>query len=292
MNSQRHILMVVNPKAGGDEKSELKDLVSRKVDDKNWSLEIYETSGKNDAAEIEASITSKKPYRIVVAGGDGTINFVAHILKDFDVPIGIIPSGSANGLAHNLNLPDEIEEQIEVALGDNLIQIDHLNVNDQTCLHVADLGLNAELIENFENSNIRGKFGYLLQSIPTLINSDSPFDFSIELKGKIINRTGILLAIANAQNYGTGATINPNGMINDGIFEVLIFKSFDTLEILKTVFDKANLNSDFAECFHTDNKVVITSSVPIPFQIDGEPMDRVKKVEASLYPNKLSIAVS
>ena len=290
VNIKHHILLVVNPKSGSDDKSGLIEMVQQKIHERNWNLHIYETSGENDNSKIEANIKRIKPYRILVAGGDGTINLVAHILKDYDIPIGIIPAGSANGLAHNLELPDKMETQIDVALGDNLRSIDHIKVNGHTCLHIADLGLNAELIENFENSNIRGKFGYLIQSIPTLINSESPFEFSLEFDGKKIQRTGILLAIANAQSYGTGATINPDGIMDDGKFEVLIFKTFDTLEILKTIYDKANLDSDFAECYCTD-RVTITSPTAIPLQIDGEPMKRVQKVEASLYDSKLRIAV-
>lgn len=290
VDTKQHILLVVNPKSGSNDKSDLIDMVRQKIQEKDWILDTFETSGENDASKIEDQIKAIIPNRILVAGGDGTINLVAHILKDYDIPIGIIPAGSANGLAHNLELPDELEAQVDVALGSNFINIDHLKVNGHTCLHIADLGLNAELIENFENSNIRGKFGYLLQSIPTLIKSDSPFEFTIELNGKTIQQTGILLAIANAKRYGTGATINPQGKIDDGKFEVLIFKTFDTLEILKTLYDEASLNPEFAECYSAEN-VVISSHTPIPLQIDGEPMDRVLKVEASMYDHQLRVAI-
>ncbi len=290
MHKKLHILLVVNPQSGSRDKSELKDMVIQKVNQKNWSLEIYETSGNNDESEIKNRIKSNKPYRILVAGGDGTINFVAHILKDYEIPIGVIPAGSANGLALNLNLPENLKNQIEVALGDNFREIDHLKINGKTCLHIADLGLNAELIENFEDSTIRGKFGYLLQSIPTLINTEAPFKFTLEFDGKNIQRKGILLAIANARHYGTGATINPSGKMDDGKFEVLIFKSFDTMEILKTLYDKANLRSEFAECYSSDN-FMITSSKSIPFQIDGEPMGKIQKVVASLFEKRLKIAI-
>src|SRR5690606_20529568 len=290
VDKKDHILIIVNPRSGSGDKSEIKRLVSDKIMEKNWVFDMYETCGEDDGSKIETKIKATKPYRILVAGGDGTINLVAHILKDYNIPIGIIPAGSANGLAHNLRLPDDLENQIHVALGNNLQQIDHLNVNGKTCLHIADLGLNAELIENFENANIRGKFGYLLQSIPTLINSEAPFEFTLEYNNIKIQRKGILLAIANAHSYGTGATVNPKGKMDDGKFEVLLFKTFDALEILRTIYDEADLNSDFAECLSTQ-KITITSSTPVPFQIDGEPMGRVQKVEASLYKHKLNIAI-
>ncbi|SDB35440.1 lipid kinase, YegS/Rv2252/BmrU family [Flavobacteriaceae bacterium MAR_2010_188] len=287
---EKNILLIVNPKAGSMDKSELIDTVSRIVEQRGYQLSIYETTGNDDKEEIKRRIKEREPWRILIAGGDGTINLVASILGDFDTTLGILPAGSANGLASNLHIPDELEQQIRIALGDKTYKIDHLNVNGETCLHISDLGLNAELIKNFEDSPIRGKFGYFLQSIPTLIDSKSPFTFNIEINGEKMVKTGILLAIANAKQYGTGANINPNGKMDDGKFEVLIFTSFDIPEIINTLYDKVDLESGFAECFTTDH-VIITSDNPIPFQIDGEPKGDVNKVEGSIYPQKLQIAV-
>ena len=94
-----------------------------------------------------------------MAGGDGTIQLVAEVLKEHHLPIGIIPAGSANGFAVNLKLPPNRIDQLDIALSNNLLEIDTLLVNDKICLHIADLGINAELIKNYENSKIRGKMG-------------------------------------------------------------------------------------------------------------------------------------
>ena len=290
MNSKHQILLVVNPKAGSIDKQELIDSVTEFAESRHWPCKVFETTGEVDDQKIEALLKELNPDRLLIAGGDGTINMVAHVLQDYDIPIGILPAGSANGLASNFELPDDLESQIEVALGDHLTPMDHLMVNDHTCLHIADLGLNAELIANFEDATIRGKFGYLLQTIPTLMKTDSPFEFTIELNNQKYKHTGILLAIANANQYGTGANINPNGIIDDGSFEVLIFKTFDTIEIIRTIYDKVNLDSDFAESYSTQ-KVLITASVPVPFQIDGEPMGKTGRVEAHILDKKLQIAV-
>lgn len=288
---EKNILAVVNPNAGSMDKEELIEVLEGEFSKLGYRLEILQTTGDNDDQNIKNKLRELKPWRVLVAGGDGTINMVAKVLDDYDTTMSILPYGSANGLARNLNIPDDnLQEQIKIATSEKVCEIDHLKVNGETCLHISDLGLNAELISNFENSPIRGKFGYFLQSIPTLINSESPFDFNIEIEGKSISKSGILLAIANAQQYGTGANINPEGKMDDGKFEVLVFKSFDIPEIINTIYDKANLNSDFAECFSTD-KVVITSEKPIPFQIDGEPKGSVTRVEALIHHKKLRITV-
>lgn len=291
MNANRHLLLVVNPKSGSGDKSLHAQMLAKIITEKGWTYEIYETTGQNDADAILKAIKIGQPERIIIVGGDGTINLVAHALKDAPLPFGIIPAGSANGLAHNLQLPEELEEQIAVAIGDHFVDVDHLNINGHSCLHIADLGLNAELIHNFEDAGIRGKLGYLLQTVPTLINSEGPFTFNIEIEGKSIEHSGILLAIANAKDYGTGATINPNGNMNDGKFEVMIFKDLNPMEIAKTIYDEVDLTNDFAEEYST-TKVRITSKKLVPFQIDGEAMGKTNEVIASIYPKKLSFAVA
>ena len=113
------------------------------------------------------------------------------------------------------------KQQIEVAMGDHFTNLDVLQVNDELCLHLSDIGLNAELIKNYESASIRGKFGYLMQSIPTLVRSKYPYEYEVEIDGKVYNHKGIMLAIANCQKYGTGAKINPEGRHDDGKFEII-----------------------------------------------------------------------
>ncbi|UJH92002.1 hypothetical protein LZ575_05090 [Antarcticibacterium sp. 1MA-6-2] len=189
----------------------------------------------------------------------------------------------------NLNLPSSPQEQIEVALDANVKGMDIILINDEYCLHMSDFGVNAELIRKYEHSKIRGKIGYFLNSIPTLVQSNYPFQFQIKANGQVLQKEGILLAIANAKSYGTGATVNPNGKIDDGFFEILVFKNFDFLEILKTLRNEVELNPDFIEIISTQN-ARISCKNPVAFQVDGEYIGKRKFVEVSILPHKVKIA--
>jgi YegS/Rv2252/BmrU family lipid kinase len=290
MKINNQILLVVNPISGGIDKSKLIEAVKAEINIRNYSLEIYETSGEQDLDGIEKIIFEFQPERILVAGGDGTIQLVAEVLKNHDLPIGILPAGSSNGLALNLNLPENLKEQLKVALGDFFFKMDTLLINDRICLHIADLGINAELIRNFQNSNIRGKLGYILHSIPTLMKCEYPFEFEIEANGKKIVQKGVLLAIANANKFGTGANINPVGKLNDGYFELILFKTLNFVEIFKTLNDQITLDPEFAEIISTSN-ARINCKTPVSFQIDGEYIGEISKVVAAIAPKKLEIAV-
>lgn len=282
--------MVVNPISGGKDKKPFIDHVTKELKERGLELKIFETTGKRDKEELLEVVGSYKPTRIFSVGGDGTIKLIAEILKDDSVPISIFPAGSANGLAENLDLPSTVDELTEIALSDNFVELDSITINHELCLHISDLGLNAALIKNYEEGNIRGKLGYLIQSIPTLIKSEFPFQFEIEKEGKIIHRTGVLLAIANAKRYGTGSTINPDGKYNDGLFEILVFKKFDIGGIIKTFWDGTEHNEDFLEIFSA-SEATIKCSKNVPFQIDGEYRGEVREVHAAISPIKIKVTV-
>lgn len=288
-HSTEPILLVVNPISGDRDKSELIRQVEQTVRP-HHPLEIYITTGTDDQARITNLLNTFPARRVLVAGGDGTIKLMAEALRNHETALGILPTGSANGLARSLNLPSLPHEALTVALGNHFQKTDALCINNELCLHISDLGLNAELIRHYEAGNVRGKLGYALQTIPTLMSSNMPFTFDVTVDQGSYCRQGILLALANAQKYGTGATINPGGKIDDGKFEVLVFKKLDVLEIAKTLQEEVRLDSDFAESFSTTH-AVIRCQQPVPFQIDGEYCGEVQHLDVSILPHHLNIAV-
>lgn len=291
MNNQERILLVVNPVAGGTDKTELIDIVSAGVGARGASLEVYETScDYNNEQKIKDLVRDIAPQRVLVAGGDGTIQLVAGILMDTETPMGVLPAGSANGFAVSLDIPPTIEEQLAIALGNNVVDTDILEIDGHICIHLADLGVNAELVKNYEQGNIRGKLGYVLQSIPSLISADFPYTFNIEANGQQYTWSGILLVIANADKFGTGAIINPTGKINDGKFEVIVFKNFDVPAIIKTLNGQLTPDMDFVDIISTDH-AVITTTDDVPFQVDGEFIGNRRKTVAKVAKNKVKLAL-
>lgn len=290
MENLRKVLIIVNPISGNIDKTDIVDRIVSVLNEKNIAFEIYKTSGENDHAEIVKILDRQKFDRIFVLGGDGTLKMLAEVLKDETTAVALFPAGSANGLSVNLNIPENLNSQIDIALGGNKISIDMLKIEDEICLHISDFGLNAELIKNYEASVIRGKMGYLLQSLPTLWESRYPFDFTIKYNDKEIKRSGVFLAFSNAQKYGTGAVVNPNAKMDDGIFEVLIFKDFDVKEILKTLSNEIEFDPNIVEIFPV-KEVEVFCHQPVSFQIDGEYCGEKEKVSVKLSTRKLPILI-
>ena len=225
--AKKNILMVVNPISGDVDKSEFIQDVKFFSDDQNLRLILYETKGQNDENAIRTLCDLHQPERVLVAGGDGTIKMAAEALADFDVIIGILPAGSANGLSVDLNLPSSFPELLEIAFNSNAMEMDMISINGKKSMHLSDLGLNAELIKNYQNSSTRGKLGYALQSFVTISEMKEPFFAKIQSNDKVLDVTAQIIIIANSNKYGTGVTINPNGKMDDGKFELVIIKNLD-----------------------------------------------------------------
>jgi YegS/Rv2252/BmrU family lipid kinase len=291
MNSQKKFLFVINPIAGGNDKTELVAAVMEYADNEGVAITEYETTGENDEENIRNLYKDLKPERILVAGGDGTIKIVAEAVENHDVVIGVLPAGSANGLSVDLRLPNDIQENLGIAFNGHIMEMDMVSINGKKSMHLSDLGANAELVRNYEGSNTRGKLGYALQIVNTLTSLQDPFDAVIEANGRVIETTARMIVIANTQKYGTGVTINPLGIMDDGKFEIVILKTLDVFFIGKILTGNMPVeNKDDVEIISTD-KALITTNVPVSFQIDGEFCGEESHLDIKILHKQMKVAV-
>jgi len=287
---KKNILMVVNPISGDMDKAEFTDTARLFAEKEGMDFFVYETTGTNDDVKVREACKKYNPYRVLVAGGDGTIKMVADALQNVDVVLGILPAGSANGLSVDLNLPSTLEENLNIAFHSNFMEMDMVCINEVKSLHLSDLGLNAQLVKNYEESSTRGMVGYALQAITTLSEQEEPFTATIVTNNRTIETVARMIVIANSQKYGTGVTINPNGKMNDGKFEIVILKNLDLLVFGKIITGNMPLDSDDVEIISTD-KATITTATPVSFQIDGEYIGKETKLDIHILHKQMKVAV-
>ena len=287
---KKNIIFVVNPISGDLDKSDLVNAVTEFATIRHFDLEVYETTGKNDIKEIQSLYEQHNPERIIVAGGDGTIKMVAEAMEQHDVIIGILPAGSANGLSVDLNLPPTIEENLKIAFLNSYIEMDMICINGKKSIHLSDIGINADLVKNYEESNLRGFWGYALQAYSTIKDLDEPFLATISANNQVVIHTARIIVIANSQRYGTGVTINPNGVMNDGKFELVILKSLDIFLLGKIITGNMPIDSDDIVIISTD-KATIKTDYPVNFQIDGEYCGAQTDLEIHILHKQMKVAI-
>ena len=290
MSSNKNYLLVVNPISGGINKSDLIDLVHDFAATGSINLTVYKTTGEDDISNIKELWNQHQFERAIIAGGDGTIKMVAEAFEDTDIIYGILPSGSANGLAKDLDLPNVFEENLQIAFYGEPVAIDIISINGMKCLHLSDIGLNARLIKNYEEGSIRGKLGYALHTIKTLSQNVEPFHAVIDCAERRIETEANVIIMANSQKYGTGVVINPNGKIDDGKFEIVIFKNLDWLMVGKILLGNMPIEGTDIEIISTDKARIVTSG-PVNFQIDGEYCDQISELDLHIIPNHIKVAI-
>ncbi|KUJ62148.1 diacylglycerol kinase [Flavobacteriaceae bacterium CRH] len=287
---KKNIIFVVNPISGDLDKSDLIANVEEFATTNHFNLVVYETTGAKDLHEIQNLYNEYLPERIIVAGGDGTIKMVAEAMEAHDVIIGILPAGSANGLSVDLNLPVTIEENLKIAFLNHYIEMDMICINGKKSIHLSDIGINADLVKNYEESNLRGFWGYALQAYTTLKDSDEPFVATITANNQTVEHVARIVVIANSQKYGTGVIINPHGTMNDGKFELVILKSLDIFLLGKIITGNMPIDSEDIVIISTD-KATIKTNNPVNFQIDGEYCGAQTSLEINILHKQMKIAV-
>ena len=282
--------MVVNPISGDIDKAELTEGALFFAEKENLNLVIYNTSGVNDIVNIKTLYNTYTPERIIVVGGDGTIKMVAEAMEKENVILGILPAGSANGLAVDLDLNLTLDENLKIAFLNDYIEIDVITINDKISLHLSDLGLNAELIKNYENATVRGKLGYALQAVNTLIDFEGPFTATITANSQTINCVATMIVIANSKKYGTGVVINPFGVMNDGMFELVILKNLDLYVFGQIITGNMPIESNDVEIIST-NQAVIKTNFPVSFQMDGEYCGKETEYNVEILHKQMKVAI-
>ena len=222
-------------------------------------------------------------------GGDGTVSLVAAKILGTPINLAIIPTGSANGMAKELNISEDMTDALSLLKKGQVKRADVLLVNNIVCLHLSDIGLNAQLIKYFEQDNLRGKWGYAKLALKVFFKRQN-MRVTIWTGQQELKRNTLMVVIANASKYGTGAVINPKGDLYDGLFEVVMIRQMGLLTLLKMWLNPAGLSPHHIEVIQTD-KVHIQTRKKMHFQVDGEYIGKVQKVNAAILPAQLNIIV-
>lgn len=287
---KKNVILIVNPVSGGIDKAEIITATSLFADSEGLNFVLYVTTATDDISKIKVLYDTFRPERVIVAGGDGTIKLVAEALENVDVVFGLIPAGSSNGLSTDLNISKNLDENLLIAFRNPFMEMDMIVINGNRSLHLSDLGLNAELIKNYENSAIHGKWGYALQVFSTLADKEEPFTATITANGQTVECVAQMIVIANSKKYGTGVVINPEGMMNDGKFELVLLKNLDLSIFAKIITGNIPLESGDVAIISTD-RANIKLNAPVSFQIDGEYCDRETELNIAISPHKLKVAI-
>lgn len=282
------ILFVINPVSGGKSRIDWESRIREYFNGQPHNIAFYILTGQSDNASIEHHIKRFAPDRVVAVGGDGTIKSVAELILGSGIPLGILPAGSANGMAKELGLPVDVEKNLDIIVNGQVQEIRVIRINDkEISIHLSDIGLNALLIKYFEKNKGRGKWGYFKALFRTLWDKQL---MKVRIVGDGIDevRKAFMIVLANASKYGTGALINPKGSLYDDEFELIIVRRLALAELIKMLIQHREFDPEKIDIVKV-REVTLIPSRKAYFQVDGEYRGKVEKIMAALDPRKLPI---
>lgn len=289
---KKKILFIINPNSGIGKYKRVEKNVEKNLNKTIFDYQFQYTEYPKHAQKI--SQENALLFDIIVAvGGDGSINEVSQGLINTKTIMGIIPSGSGNGLARFLKIPRNISLAIEILNNIKTKHIDTIKIDNQYFVNIAGIGFDAEIAHKFAKTKKRGFLPYaklILQDVMMY----SPEEFTLIIDGKEINREVFFTVFANSSQWGFGAEISPYSKIDDGLLNICLFKKFPIIEapILTTkLFDKSILKSKYCENYTAKQVTILSKKNQIYAHLDGEPKTYEKKIEIEINPLSLNVII-
>jgi YegS/Rv2252/BmrU family lipid kinase len=292
MAKKMKLLIVSNPVSGGQEKKTFLEEAGALCNKYAIKHRIFETSGKNDRKKLKKEIKSYKPHRVIAAGGDGTVLLVATAVMHTRVPMGIVPLGSANGMAEELGIdPDPLSALKDAVMSSWITGMDILEVNNTDyVVHIGDVGSNARIVEKYEKDPNRGIGTYAKYFLDEM-GQVSPFKVRIKTETDEIEKQALMVAICNARKYGTGVPLTLDGNPLDGKFELVLIENINFSSLINIGLSK------FDERFfkNRDTTIISTKKAEISFdtprllQLDGEVKGKHRKIRVKVLKGAIRL---
>lgn len=269
--------IVFNPNAGRGRSPLLAADVSRALERCGMTSRRL-TIGQYLSAPIDPS-----PRCVCTLGGDGTVRAIVEALAlqhaDRSPPIAVVALGTANLIARHLNLPwnadGGFDRLVDAITAGQTRAMDIPTANGSPFLLMCSCGFDAQVVHELaaHRSGPISKFTY----IPALARSWLGFHgnvIEVHADGKLIfGPEPAMVVVANAPEYGTGFTLNPNATSNDGVLDLTIFSMQERIHLISTAWAAVTGTvGKAAALMTTARSVKLLGDSPV--QIDGEAFGR------------------
>lgn len=286
------LFFVVNPISGGIDKAPFLRKARALCKKYNIPHFIYKTTGRNDTQNLKQLLTVHRPDKVISVGGDGTTLFTSLALLDLGYPMGIIPLGSANGMARELYVnTNPVEALKDIIMSEWIAGLDILRINDTFyTMHLGDVGINAQLVESYEKDPNRGMATYAKYFLQEL-NNMRPFQVTIHANNKVYDDKVLMLGICNARKYGTGVPLNVDGNPMDGKFELVLVKRIDPATLIRAglaSIDEKFIDTNSGETIATEY-AEIAFKTPRLLQLDGEVIGKFKDIKIEILKSAVQL---
>lgn len=293
---QARAFIILNPVAGNSTPDEVRAVLERTLGAQGWRYDIYETTGHDDIrAEVDRALAEGCDL-VVAAGGDGTVSIVANALAETGVPLGILPIGTANVLALELDIPRDLEEAAALFAGELVFrELDMMRVRGRNFILQIGIGLDSMMIKDTARTakRIFGRLAYVATLIGKLFGYHSQ-RYTIMVDGQRMRPRAWQVLVANAGTLGIpplkwGPDISPA----DHELDLCIFsvrRPIDYVRLLRQFITGKYVKGSNVIYRRIHTHVLISADRPLPVQADGEIIGETP-IEIDVVPRGIKIVV-
>jgi diacylglycerol kinase (ATP) len=288
--------LVINPISGMTQPELVISRFQSVFHEAGWTTRVYQTTGDDDIAEIVRQALASGLDLCVAAGGDGTISEVGSALAYTNIPLGILPTGTWNALAHNLSIPLLLEDALQVLVhSEHRMQMDALEISGRAYLLNVGIGLSAAVIQNTQRHQKR-RFGFLayVWNLLVQVTGLRLRQIRLGIDGREVKVAASELMVVNSSIIGLGELptildIHPD----DGKIEILAIQAptlFGLIGVaLNFLIGRKKKVPGFAT-FTAARKLTIRTHRKVAVQADGEIIGTTP-VEIILRPAAVTVII-
>jgi len=287
------VAVIANPVSGRGRGRQAAELLATALLGRGHKVELRITRAPGEAAALAAEL-DPDTERIVVAGGDGTLNEVVNGLPDpARIPLAPLAVGTANMLARELRLPKQPEALVRVLERGSVERMDLAVANGQRFVGVAGVGFDAWLTQAVQQHRGRrlGFSGWVLPILRTLWHYQQP-QLRVCVDDGPCLASGFVV-VANLANYGGLFRVAPAAGPTSGDLQLCVLGRARVREIARLVWPA--MRGRIATCrgvqmLSAQRVRIVAEGVPVPVQLDGDPAGTTP-LEVQLLPRALRVVI-
>jgi len=254
-------------------------------------------TGPKDAADIARDAANQGYERVIVAGGDGTMNHVINGIGDSKVAVGLVPLGTGNVLAYDLGLhPNNITQALAVIEANKIKEVDLGKAGDRRFLLMAGLGFDSEVVSSV-STKLKGTMGRLAYA-PALLKqfiTSRPSQYRLIFEdGSDHTACAYTVVVSNCGSFVYNFRVAPTACFDDGILDVLVFECTPAMKFRFLIWLLSSLFTHRVMDFHATSfkvsRVHIDASPPVRMQLDGDVYGE-SGVDIEVLPKALRLIV-
>lgn len=211
------------------------DRITERLQELGYELRLHRSVAPGDIRTyILAHVEIERTDLILVSGGDGTVNecISAMCEKELDIPLMILPLGTANDFANSAGLPNSVDECLDLIAEGQLDYIDIGKANEKYFINVCNMGLFSG-VSHTVDPELKKKFGRLAYYFKGLeeIQNCQAMDITLTVDGEEIYGQYLLILVFNGKGAGGMLNLAKNAEIADGKFDVICIKNVKLFEM-------------------------------------------------------------